>query len=185
VNASVTRTRQNRWRTHLPAMHRAFSLAAACVALLVSDAAAAPRRIALAPPATEVAFRAYGMGLLPLDGIVTKFRGALLYDPDDQTKCQVELAVDVDSLTMSDSSVRQTVVGPDFMDASRFPMLTFSGDCRSEDLGGLLLMHGISRPFALMLDWSRDRVVAEGRLRRADWGMTAMPIMGGAQSASA
>ena len=40
-------------------------------------------------------------------------------------------------------------------------------------------MHGVTHPFELSLTWSKDAVVAEGRLLRADWGMTAMPILGG------
>jgi hypothetical protein len=40
-------------------------------------------------------------------------------------------------------------------------------------------MHGVARPFELSLDWNRDGVVAEGRLVRAEWGMTAMPALGG------
>ena len=40
-------------------------------------------------------------------------------------------------------------------------------------------MHGVTRPFTLSLDWNPDGVVAEGRLVRADWGMTAMPLLGG------
>jgi polyisoprenoid-binding protein YceI len=43
----------------------------------------------------------------------------------------------------------------------------------------MLDMHGVKRPFELSLTWSANDVVAEGRLRRADWGMTAMPFIGG------
>ena len=40
-------------------------------------------------------------------------------------------------------------------------------------------MHGVTRPFELSLTWSRNAVVAEGRLVRADWGMTSMSVLGG------
>ena len=68
---------------------------------------------------------------------------------------------------------------PDFMDAARFPTLTYSGSCQKSGLSGMLGLHGITRPFQLSLAWSPDRVVAEGQLVRADWGMTAMPIVAG------
>ena len=153
----------------------------ACVlcACVATAAVAAPRRIELAPPATEVAIRAYGMGLLPLDGTFARFHGALTYDPDDHAACRVELSIDVVSLTMTNTSMRETMIGPDFMDAPRFPTLTYSGACQPSGLSGMLGLHGITRPFELSLDWSRDRVVAEGQLVRADWGMTAMPIVAG------
>jgi polyisoprenoid-binding protein YceI len=154
-------------------------LFAALLGCLVTEATAAPRRIALAPPASLVEFRAYGLGLMPIDARFARFTGWLSYDPDDHATCQVELQVDVASLATDDRSVHDTVIGPDFMDAARFPSLDYAGACQQRGIGGMLGMHGVTRPFELSLTWSRDAVVAEGRLLRADWGMTAMPILGG------
>jgi polyisoprenoid-binding protein YceI len=126
-----------------------------------------------------VAFRAYGMGLLPIDATFSRFEGALTYDPDNRAACQVELHVQVASLTTDDQSMRNTITGPDFMDAASFPMLVYTGACQGDGLSGTLAMHGVTRPFTLALDWQQGRVVAEGRLVRAEWGMTAMPLMGG------
>ncbi len=139
----------------------------------------APRRIPLSPPATEVAFRAYGLGLVPLDASFARFDGWLSYDPDNPALCSVSLLVDVASLVADDPSLRATVVGPDFMDAAKFPTLSYAGSCDAGHLGGVLGMHGVTRPFALSLEWERQGVVAEGRLLRADWGMTAMPFVAG------
>jgi polyisoprenoid-binding protein YceI len=140
-----------------------------------------PRQIALAPPDTAVAIRAYGMGLLPLDGTFAQFRGLLTYDPADHSDCRVELTIDVASLAMTNTSMRETMIGPDFMDAPRFPTLTYSGSCQppGKRISGMLALHGVTRPFQLSLDWSPALVVAEGQLVRSDWGMTAMPIVAG------
>ena len=92
----------------------------------------------------------------------------------------MELRVQVASLVTEDASLRGTIVGPDFLDAVSFPDLAYAGSCEAGgDLDGKLAMHGVTRPFMLSLVWDRDGVVAEGRLLRADWGMTAMPLMGG------
>ena len=72
-----------------------------------------------------------------------------------------------------------TMIGPDFMDAASFPILSYTGICEPKGLSGMLAMHGVTRPFALSVDWGRDAVVAEGRLLREDWGMTARPLLGG------
>ena len=158
----------------------ALTLAALLMAGLAWEAQAEPRRIQFGPPGSEVAFRAYGLGLLPIDASFTRFDGWLTYDPDVSGSCQVELHAQVASLVTDDAWRRDTIVGPDFMDAVRFPALTFAGSCRpGEDLEGMLAMHGVTRPFALSLSWRGDGVVAEGRLARADWGMTAMPLLGG------
>jgi polyisoprenoid-binding protein YceI len=155
-----------------------------CVALLSGWSAAvveaAPRRIQFGPPTSEVAIRAYGMGLMPIDARFTRFAGSLTYDPDDHVSCRVELQVEVASLVAEDPSRRDTIVGPDFLDVARFPSLSYSGGCQSAgDLAGELAMHGVTRAFALSLAWEHETVVAEGRLVRADWGMAAMPLLGG------
>jgi polyisoprenoid-binding protein YceI len=57
--------------------------------------------------------------------------------------------------------------------------MAYDGTCGPEGLTGMLTMHGVTRPFALTLDWGKPAVTAVGRLRRADWGMTARPLLGG------
>ena len=174
------RTRQIFPRAHVRLVLFTFTLAAVLLAGLVCAAQAAPRRVQFGPPESQVAFRAYGLGLLPIDASFTRFDGWLTYDPDDSGTCRVELRVQVASLTTEDASLRGTIVGPDFMDAAGFPVLSYTGSCQAPgNLEGMLAMHGVTRPFALSLAWDRDGVVAEGRLLRADWGMTAMPLLGG------
>ena len=65
------------------------------------------------------------------------------------------------------------------MDAADFPSLAYHGTCQSSGLQGMLGLHGVTRPFALSLTWTPRRIVAKGDLHRADWGMTALPILGG------
>ena len=152
------------------------------VLLLVAagTASASPRRVPLAPPATEVTFRAYGLGLLPLDGRFAQFAGWLDYDPANAAACRVDLQVTVHSLVADDGAPRDIMVGPDFLDADQFPVLRYTGTCDPTGaLTGMLTMHGVSRPFALGVTWTANRVVAEGSLLRADWGMTARPLLGG------
>jgi polyisoprenoid-binding protein YceI len=160
-------------------MRRMLTLALLLVVGLAGTSRAAPRRVQFGPPASEVAFRAYGLGMLPIDSRFAQFTGSLSYDPDDLASCRVELQVQVASLVTDDSSLRSTIVGPEFMDAPSFPTLTYAGTCAAKGLGGDLAMHGVTRPFELSLTWSRNAVVAEGRLVRADWGMTSMSVLGG------
>jgi polyisoprenoid-binding protein YceI len=140
---------------------------------------AAETSVALLPGQSTVGFRAYGLGLLPLDGAFSRFRGQFSYDPADPAHCSVTLTVEVPSLAMDSASVGETILGPGFLDAARFPTLAFDGACDARGLTGQLTMHGVTRPFALTLDWQAHAVTAVGRLRRADWGMTARPLLGG------
>jgi polyisoprenoid-binding protein YceI len=147
--------------------------------LLPRPGDAADVTIELVPGSSTVGFRAYGLGLLPLDGQYTRFHGRFTYDPSTPARCSVTLQVDVASLAMTPASFGETMLGPDFLDAARFPALAYEGACDADGLTGLLTMHGVTRPFTLTLDRHRNEVTAAGRLRRADWGMTAQPLLGG------
>lgn len=160
-------------------MRRLVILALIGVLLRTTDLSAAVVELPLRPPATTIAFRAYGLGLFPLDGNFTRFEGSLTYDPQDRGRCRVHLLVEVASLVMSPISLRDELLGPEFMDAGRYPSLRFDGTCQGEAVGGDLTLHGVTRPFALDLDWSANALTAQGRLRRAAWGMTARPLTGG------
>jgi polyisoprenoid-binding protein YceI len=142
-------------------------------------AMAADVSVELSPGHSTVGFRAYGFGLLPLDGQFTQFRGRFTYDPDAPSHCSVTLQAGVASLAMTPETAGETVLGPDFLDAARFPTLAYDGACSPEGLTGVLTMHGATRPFTLTMDWRAAGVTAVGRLRRADWGMTARPLLGG------
>ena len=76
----------------------------------------------------------------------------------------MELRVQVASLVTDDPSMRGTIVGPDFMDAASFPTLTYAGSCAAAGLGGMLAMHGVTRPFALSLTGA-----GTASWRRAGW----------------
>jgi polyisoprenoid-binding protein YceI len=148
------------------------------VLLLLATPARADR-LELVPPTATVAIRFYGLGFLPIEGNYTRFHGWLTYDPADRAHCQAELTVDTASLAMGNASFRDEVVGPELMDVARFPTLTFNGVCQAQTLEGDLTMHGVTHGFALSMDWQRAEVVATGSLRRAEWGMTARPLLGG------
>ncbi len=126
----------------------------------------------LRPTATAVAIRAYGIGLIPVDGNFTRFHGVMRYDRQQPGKCQVMLEIDPSSLQMSSQSMTERVTGPDFMDVTRFPEMGFSGACRGDGISGTLTMHGQTHPLDLDLDRTRDRMTATAHLRRAEWGIT-------------
>jgi polyisoprenoid-binding protein YceI len=135
--------------------------------------------VELLPGRSAVAIRTYGLGWLPLDGEFTRFHGRFVYDPEAPAHCTVALQVDVSSLAMTTAPMGEMVRGPDFLDAARYPALAYDGACNAEGLAGQLTMHGVTRPFALTLDRQAGVVTAAGRLLRADWGMTARPLLGG------
>jgi polyisoprenoid-binding protein YceI len=132
-------------------------------------------QIVLSPAGGEIGFRAYGLGLIPVDGKFTRFHGVMRYDAAQPGKCQVMLEIDPDSLVMEDASLHDEVRGPDFMDVTHYPDMAFDGVCQGEMVTGTLRMHGQVHPFTLELSRSGASVLAKGRLNRATWGITAHP----------
>lgn len=143
------------------------------ILLLCAAIPARSEEIVLGPPATDVAIRAYGIGLFPYDGKFTRFHGVMQYDPKQPGKCQVMLEIDPSSLNMSSPSVTERVIGPDFMDVAQYPEMAFSGACQGEEVAGMLTMHGQTHPLSLELHREGARMTATGRMLRAEWGMTA------------
>lgn len=135
--------------------------------------------VALRPPGSSVGLRTYGFGLIPFDGSFTRFHGWMRYDPANPGMCEVMLEIEAASLAMSSESVRDQIIGPEMMDAARFPALAFHGTCQGEAVVGNLTMHGETHPVALDYTRSAGTIVATGRLRRADWGITGSPLIGG------
>ena len=165
--------------TYVTGMLRAAILLSLLLACLTARAQAEPQQIAIAPPSSEVDFRAYRLGVIPLDGSFRQFSGWLSYDPDQRGRCEVRLAIDAASLSVAEPAMRSIVAGPDFLDVARFPSLTYRGTCDGDRVSGALDMHGITGTFPLVLTWSPDTVDAEGRLVRAEWGMSALPVLAG------
>jgi polyisoprenoid-binding protein YceI len=161
--------------------HRAARPTVLLATLLIggAPALAAPRTMSLAPPGTAVTLRAYALGMMPVDGDFTRFRGAVSFDGNDPDRCTVELTIEAASLFMPQQSIRDDVVSPTFLDAAAFPTLVYRGDCAAGAVRGTLTMHGQTHPLELELERNRTGLVATGVIHRFEWGMTERPIMVG------
>jgi hypothetical protein len=143
------------------------------LSLLATPALA--EQVPILPATSQVELRAYGLGLLPLDGKFTRFHGILRYDPAKPGMCQAMLEIDAASLQMFVPMATETITGPEFLNAARYPDIAFDGACQGDAIKGDLRLHGQTHPFVLEL----DQGVATGRVRRADWGITARPFTAG------
>ena len=133
----------------------------------------------LAPGNAVIGFRAYAFGLFPVDGAFGRFHGQLVADPGDPRTCHVEVTVETASLQMPSIALRDDVLSPSLLDASRFPTFAYSGDCQSGGIDGTLTLHGVSRNLPLAILRDASSYAAQASLRRADWGITGRPLMAG------
>lgn len=133
----------------------------------------------LTPEAMRVTIRAYALGVLPFDGKFTRFGGRLRYDPAHRETCEAVLRIDAASLTMNNARVGAAMAGRTFMDVADYPDIVFHGGCAGDELVGTLSLHGETHPFSMALRRYPDLAVATGFVRRADWGIGAMPFTAG------
>jgi polyisoprenoid-binding protein YceI len=153
---------------------------AAALLLAPTLAAAAPRTLPLAPPNAALAIRAYGMGFMPLEARFARFTGTLTYDPAQHGQCVARLTAQVDSITTDNAAIRDTMLSAEFLDAARFPTLSFTGVCTSSDAAeGHLTLRGVTHPLDAALEWTPHGLVTKADIRRALWGMDARPLMVG------
>lgn len=139
----------------------------------------AMRTLTLNPGSAQVAFRAYGLGFVPIDGAFTRFSGTLAIDSADPAICTIDVQADAASLQMSNADMTKDALGADMLDVARFPAFAFNGRCQGSQVHGTLLLHGVSRPLAFDISIERQRWVATAKMRRADWGMGARPLVAG------
>lgn len=149
-----------------------LALAALAAAVPLGSARAAPQRLEIGPPAAEIGMRAYALGMLPVDGTFTRFAGVVSYDTDQPGRCSVRLRIETASLSMPNQAIRDDVVSPAFLDAEAFPVLGYEGSCAPHAVRGSLTLHGQTHPLELALEEDAPRLVATGRIRRAEWGIT-------------
>lgn len=160
----------------------ATMLAAAMLSGTCGQASAftAPSTTVLGPGNATMSFRAYAMGIIPLDGSFHRFHGTLAVAPDSPLACDIDLQVEVASLAMEDAGRTPEVLSADLLDAADYPLLAFRGRCAGDKVIGALTMHGQTHPLTLRLERDHDAYTAVGPVRRADWGVVGRPMTAGA-----
>ncbi len=131
--------------------------------------------VQLCQPGTQVTFTSYALGLIPLEGHFDQFAGELRVDPANPDNCTVSLDVQVGSLSMQDPARVRQALGPNMMNAARYPQFTYRGSCAGGQAAGSLTMHGVTQNVTLSTERDGNTVKAVGSLRRADFGINGMP----------
>jgi len=113
-------------------------------------------------------------------------------DPQRMDSMRIAVTLDARSLTVSDDSWRDELVGEDFFDVAKYPTLCFSGGRltmtgeRTAQLVGALTARGVTRPITLDVTFERPpsqvadaeplSISASGQIDREAFGMTAYQI---------
>ncbi len=122
-------------------------------------------------------------------GSFTELEGSYVFDEDTGTLADVRVAVNTASVISHDEDRDEHLVSEDFLDARRFPEMTFiaAGARRISEqrfeVAGELTLLGITRPLVLEATWNKSGdypigrntyamgVSARGSLERSAFGM--------------
>jgi polyisoprenoid-binding protein YceI len=121
-------------------------------------------------------------------GEFAKLSGVVLYDPADLSASSVETAIDAASISTRNAKRDDHLRSPDFLDAAKFPTLTFVSkriytDGKDVRIKGDLTIHGVTREVEFQLDGpvqqikdpsgsTRIGASAKTHVSRKDFGLT-------------
>ena len=143
----------------------------------------------LDPVHTQVTFLVNHLGFSNSSGRFHVSRSALELDPQDWSKSSVQVTIPVDSLDMGDPTWKEHVTGARFLEADKYPTMTFKStkveviDASHLKVTGNLTLHGVTKP--VMLDTVVNKVgrnpltrlpwagfSATAQIKRSDFGMS-------------
>jgi polyisoprenoid-binding protein YceI len=122
-------------------------------------------------------------------GVFERLSGKVTYDESDITKSTAEITIDAASINTRDAKRDADLRNPDFLDAARYPTITFkskrvekAGDGRL-NMTGDLTIKGVTKEVVLAIEgptkpakdpWGNLRVggSATARINRRDFGLT-------------
>jgi polyisoprenoid-binding protein YceI len=122
---------------------------------IAGTAAAAPLRYTLDPNHTQVLFSWTHLGYSHPSGQFDRVDGTLVYDAKHPEKSSVRVSIPVASLHTHVPALDRQLLGPGFLDAGKYPVITFvSSKVKSAgkdkfQVEGRLSVHGATQPVTL------------------------------------
>ncbi|HET9836366.1 MAG TPA: YceI family protein [Rhodanobacteraceae bacterium] len=134
-----------------------MKIAILLLALLGTSAAgiAAPVHYTLDPAHTQVLFSWNHLGYSHPTGEFDHVDGELVYDAGDPAKSSLRVSIPVASLHTHVPALDQQLLGPMYLNAEKYPLITFVGSKVKPDgkdrfkVEGRLTVHGVTRPVTL------------------------------------
>lgn len=138
---------------------------------------------------TAAQFKVRHMMIANVKGEFDKVTGTVQFDPSNLALSSVDASIDVNSISTREPQRDDHLKSPDFLEAAKYPKITFRSTSVSKDGGdgynvnGELTLHGVTKPVVLKVEEVTDEVkdpwgllrrgaVASTRISRADFGLT-------------
>lgn len=157
-----------------------------------SSLAEAAGKYKIDPTHAVAIFRVNHLGVSNTYGTFTKMSGNLVLDADP-AKSSVSIEIDADSIFTAEKKRDDHLRGPDFLNTSQFPKLTFTSksiravDEKSYEVTGDISLHGVTKPITAKFDHVGSGISlldkksfltgfeGEFTLKRSDFSMNYMP----------
>ena len=138
---------------------------------------------------TGVHFKVRHLMVSHVRGDFEKFSGKIVYDESDVTKSTADITIEAASINTRVAKRDEHLRSPDFLDAAKYPAITFkskkvekAGDGRLKMTGDLTIK-GVTKEVALHIEgptppvkdpWGNARVggTATAKINRKDFGLT-------------
>lgn len=153
-------------------------------------------RYVVDPIHTRLLFGVSHFGISTFFGEFTGVDGTLQFDPSKLSETRFEVSIPVDAIYTSSPALDDELKGIDWLDAKRFPTVTFVSEAvtRQGDgalaVKGALTLHGVTKEVALVATFHGSGINPvkdvytigfdiSGRFRRSDFGVThSLPLIG-------
>ncbi len=115
-------------------------------------------------------------------------QGTVVYDPENLGVSSIDVTIDVNSLSTSDAARDTHLKSADFLDAEKYPTITFKSKAITKHGDGLrakgdLTIHGVTKEAILNVEgptpeekdpWGNVRMGASAttKIKRSDFGLT-------------
>jgi polyisoprenoid-binding protein YceI len=159
---------------------------------MVASAAAQAGTWQIDPNHSAAQFSVRHLGVSTVRGAFTKVSGSAVHDPADPSKDSLEATIDATSVDTRVEMRDKDLRSPHFLDAEKFPTITFhSKSAKVAGPGKLLItgeltLHGVTKEVVLDVDgpsaaikdpWGNQRIGASAstKIIRQDFGVVAAP----------
>ena len=137
---------------------------------------------------SDIFFTVRHMVISKVRGRFQKWDGTLVYDAADPTKSKVDITIDASSIDTNEPKRDGHLRSPDFLNAEKYPNLTFKSTRVEANGGDKFLLHGdltirdVTKPVVLEVEhlgqakdpWGQTKVLFSGKvtIQREDFGAT-------------
>jgi polyisoprenoid-binding protein YceI len=161
-------------------------LPVALAALAIAAAAPGAGVYRLEPARTRVTFAVSEFGLGMAHGEFPGASGRLILDPARPAAAQIDVTIPVAGVTTPNPRLASALRAPKWLDAARFPAMTFHSTAVTPtgpgeaSVAGELTLHGVTRPvvfqarFAGASGGPAAGFAVHGRVRRSEFGVRRM-----------